>query len=60
MRTIRSFLKTSEMRSLKISSCAAAAWRSEGPTWRQAIEASDLSSASPSPPLMPPVLARET
>ena len=31
-----------------------------GPTWRQAIDASALSSARPSPPLMPPVLARDT
>jgi hypothetical protein len=61
MRTTRSFLKTSEMRSLNISSC----WRSGlgkliGPVWRQAMEASALSSARPTAPLMPPVLARDT
>ena len=62
MRTTRSFLKTSEMRSLNISSCVSSGLPANeiGPTWRQAIDASALSSARPSPPLMPPVLARDT
>jgi hypothetical protein len=61
MRTIRNFLKTSDVLSLKISSCKGSGRANEiGPTWRQAMDASDLSSAIPSAPLMPPVLARET
>ena len=61
MRTMRSRLNRMLRRSLNTSSC----WRSGslteiGPTWRQAMEASDLSSAMPSAPLMPPVLACDT
>ena len=52
MRTTRILLNTSEIRSLKTSSWAGSGRANEiGPTWRQAIDASDLSSASPSPPL---------
>ena len=39
---------------------ASIACRQIGPVCRQAMEASDLSSARPNPPLMPPVLARDT
>ena len=54
MRTTRRRLKTSEMRSLNISSRASSAFVANeiGPTWRQAIDASALSSARPSAPLM--------
>ena len=61
MRTTRRRLKSSEVRSVNTSYCcligpakliAPVAW--------QLMEASDLSSASPSAPLTPPVLARET
>eukprot|EP01022_Parablepharisma_sp_SALTPOND_P014695 TRINITY_DN2018_c0_g1_i2.p1 TRINITY_DN2018_c0_g1~~TRINITY_DN2018_c0_g1_i2.p1 ORF type:complete len:1935 (-),score=514.39 TRINITY_DN2018_c0_g1_i2:42295-48099(-) len=55
-------LKRMDMRSLKTSS-----WTGSfslnctvGATWRQAMEASDLSSARPTVPLTPPVRARET
>lgn len=61
MRTMRSFLNSSDMRSLKTSSCCGSGFgKPMGPTWRQAIEASARSSATPSAPLMPPVRARET
>jgi hypothetical protein len=61
MRTMRRRLNTRLMRSLNTSSCCGSGWRMDtGPTWRQAIEASALSSATPSAPLMPPVLARDT
>jgi len=61
MRTMRSFLKTMDMRSLNTSSCCGSGpVKLMGPTWRQAMDASALSSARPRPPLMPPVLARET
>jgi hypothetical protein len=54
-------LNTSDVRSLNISSCMGSGPENEiGPTCRQAIEASERSSARPSAPLMPPVLARDT
>jgi aspartyl-tRNA(Asn)/glutamyl-tRNA(Gln) amidotransferase subunit B len=54
-------LNSSEMRSVNTSSCClsgAGIWM--GPLCTQLIEASARSSARPRPPLMPPVLARET
>jgi hypothetical protein len=54
-------LNTSEIRSVKISSCIGRdPLNVIGPTCWQSIDASDLSSAMPKPPFMPPVLARET
>ena len=62
MRTTRNFLKTSEMRSLNISSCLSSGLSPKlmTPVCRQAMEASALSSARPKAPLRPPVLARDT
>ena len=60
MRTTRTRLNRMDARSLKTSSCCGSLplkWIS--PTWRQATEASALSSAMPMAPLMPPVLARD-
>ncbi|MNG31429.1 hypothetical protein D3C84_1172240 [compost metagenome] len=61
MRTTRRRLNMIDWRSLKISSCLGRGWGTLiGPTWRQAMDASALSSARPSAPEMPPVRARDT
>src|SRR5438477_6844115 len=53
MRTTRIFLNTSEIRSVKISSCTGSDPANViGPTCLQSIDASDLSSATPRAPLM--------
>src|SRR5690554_1898106 len=61
MRTMRSFLNRRDNRSSKTSSCCGNGSVNEiSPTWRQAMEASDRSSASPIIPVKPPDLARDT
>ena len=61
MRTTRRRLNSKDVRSVNTSSCCLmGAAKLMGPVAWQLMDASERSSASPSPPLMPPVLARET